>query len=166
MMNTRWIKTVAISFLFLTTHALAEPTLPCTFENSGVNLRSFKTSKYVSGFTEIKRKKDYSGSLNKIGGFYLELFSCVHHGAKITVLLGPEINPSHLKKVLSVLPNLLFPEAHSMQVQNALLAIPQDTLFERTHLNQLALSLGLSDASIQLLNAEGMHVLVFEFYGG
>ena len=144
----------------------AESPTTCAYESSGVDLQKFKTSRHVMGFEQIEKKARYSGNLKKVGGFYLELFGCTHYGARLTVLLGPDDDVASVSRALNILPDLLFSAASSKQVKKALADISTETLLTPVHLPDLAKDLGLSDLNIQMLDTDGMGVLVFEFYGG
>jgi len=138
----------------------------CTFESSGVDLKKIKSSKYVLGFEAVEKKVRYTGNLKGVGGFYLELFGCTHYGARLTVLLGPDDDAAVLRRALSVVPELLFAEADKQKVKKALLDIQADGFTTPLHFADLAKELGLTDVNVQVIEAEGMGLLVFQFYGG
>lgn len=138
----------------------------CVYEHSGVNLKNFKTSKHVAGFEQIERNKAYIGSLKGIGGFHLQLFSCAHYGAKLTVLLGSTPSAETLTKTLDVLPGLLFSPADLLKVKAALNKVRLDDLLTPLHMQQLANEMGMTDIRLQINDVDGVRVLVFVFYEG
>lgn len=138
----------------------------CVYESSGVDVDAFKQSELVTGFEQLEKNSRYSGNLKGIGGFQLQLFGCVHYGAKLTVLLGPSDDVSSLEKALGVLPKLLFPAEDAKRVVHALREIPAQTLTTHQHLQHLAEELNLTDIHIRLFDVDGVSVLVFGFYGG
>lgn len=104
-----------------------------------------------------------------MGGFYLELFGCNHHGARLTVLLGPDNDVTSVSRALNVLPDLLFSAASSKQqaasskqVKKALADISMDALLTPVHLSDLAKDLDLIHLDIQMLDTGGMGILVFQ----
>jgi hypothetical protein len=138
----------------------------CVFESSGVDLQKIKSSKHVLGFEEIEKKVRYTGNLKGVGGFYLELFGCNHYGARLTLLLGPDDDAKVFRRALRVVPDLLFAEVDSQKVKKALLDIQADAFTTPLHLADLAKELGLTDVSVQVIEVEGIGLLVFQFYGG
>ncbi|HEX4843968.1 MAG TPA: hypothetical protein VFV57_09860 [Limnobacter sp.] len=138
----------------------------CTYPSSGVDLERIKKSSLVLGFAPIENNVRYAGHLRGVGGFYLELFSCHHHGARFTVLLGPDDDVASLDKALKALPDLLFSEAQALQLKNELNAVQMDGNLPPMFFDDLAKGLGLTQVTVQLVEAEGMGLLVFQFYGG
>lgn len=138
----------------------------CVFESSGVDLQKIKSSKHVLGFEEIEKKVRYTGNLKGVGGFYLELFGCNHYGARLTVLLGPDDDAKVFRRALRVVPELLFTKRDSERVKQAMIDLEVDKLVTPLHLADLVSELGLTDFSLQVIEAEGMGLLVFQFYGG
>lgn len=146
--------------------AWANSTADCVYEHSGVDLKNFKKSKHVAGFEQLEKNKVYIGSLKGVGGFHLQLFSCAHYGAALTVLLGPSPGAETLKKTLDVLPGLLFPRVNLVRVKAALKEVRLEVLSTPLHMGQLASELGKTDIRVQIFDVDGVGVLVFEFYGG
>ncbi|MBU1528194.1 MAG: hypothetical protein KKB60_03320 [Gammaproteobacteria bacterium] len=138
----------------------------CVYEHSGVDVQQFKKSRHVIGFEKLERNTGYMGALKGIGGFHLQLFSCVHYGATLTVLLGPNPNAETVTKTFNVLPALLFPAVDVAKVKAALKEVQLDALYTTQHLEPLAAEMGLTDIRVQIIDADGMSLLVFTFYGG
>ncbi len=138
----------------------------CPYEHSGVDLQQFKKSRHVIGFEKLERNTGYMGTLKSVGGFHLQLFSCVHYGATLTVLLGPNPNAKTVTTAFDVLPALLFPAVDVAKVKAALKEIQLDTLYTPRHLEPLAAEMGMTDIRVEIIDADGMRLLVFAFYGG
>jgi hypothetical protein len=155
---------VLLSFFQAT--AWANPSNDCAYENSGVDLNQFRKSKQVTSFEQIEKNRVYIGSLKGVGGFHLQLFSCTHHGAKITLMLGSGPKAYMLKKALDVLSALLFSTANSPAAREALSNIHSVDLSAPLHLEQLAFSTGYSDMQVQVHDVDGVGVLTFSFFGG
>ena len=146
--------------------AWADSPTDCVYEHSGVDLQRFKKSKQVAGFEQLERNTAYIGILKGIGSFHLQLFSCAHYGATLTVLLGPNPKAGVVSKAFNVLPALLFPAADAGQVRAEFKNINFDSLAVPQHLEQLAAKIGMTDIRVQMIDADGANVLVFSFYGG
>ncbi|WP_341237621.1 hypothetical protein [uncultured Limnobacter sp.] len=138
----------------------------CVYEHSGVDVQQFKKSRHVIGFEKLERNTGYMGALKGIGGFHLQLFSCVHYGATLTVVLGPNPNAETVTKTFDLLPALLFPAVDMVKVTAALKEVRLDALYTPQHLERLATELGMTDMRVQIIDADGMSLLVFSFYGG
>jgi len=155
-----------VGFSFVQMPAWANSSTACVYEHSGVDLKNFKKSKHVASFERLEKNKTYIGSLQSVGGFHLQLFNCAHYGATFTVLLGPSPNAETLKKTLDVLPGLLFSPASLAGVTAALKEVQLTDLSTSLHMEQLASELGMTDIRVQILDVDGVGVLVFAFYGG
>ncbi|HEX4879743.1 MAG TPA: hypothetical protein VFV39_07865 [Limnobacter sp.] len=138
----------------------------CLYKNSSVDLDKLKKSPQVLGLEPIEKGVRYSGNLRGIGGFYLELFSCTNYGARFTVLLGPDDDIASLDATLKLLPDLLFSQADALKVRGELQGVQLAGDSPPVFLDDLAKDLGLTQAFVQLVEAEGMGLLVFQYYGG
>lgn len=138
----------------------------CAYATSGVDVQNFKKSKNISGFQELERSTTYTGILNGIGSFHLQLYRCAHYGAAVTVLLGSDPKVKHVEQVLKILPSLLFAPADVAKVTEALKGVQLKTLSDSQHLGSLIEELGLTDFRLQLIDIEGVSLLVLSFYGG
>lgn len=150
----------------LQTPAWADSPTDCVYEHSGIGVQRFKKSKQVAGFEQLERNTAYMGSLKGIGGFHLQLFSCAHYGATITILLGPNPKAEAVTRVFDLLPALFFPAADAMRMKAALKKINLDELSTPIHLEQQAADMGMTDIRVQMIDAEDSSLLVFSFYGG
>ncbi|MFN7504829.1 MAG: hypothetical protein ACK5Q1_04630 [Limnobacter sp.] len=155
-----------VVFTCLGSTAWAKGENTCRYKNSGVNLDRIKNSSQVLGFEQIEKNARYAGNLKKVGGFYLELFSCTHYGARFTVMLGPDDDTATTNAALKALPDLLFSEADAVTVKNELKDVQLDSSTSLVFLDDLAKILGLTQAIVQVVEADGMGLLVFQFYGG
>jgi hypothetical protein len=155
-----------VVFASLGSTAWAKKVAACTYESSGVNLDRIKNSPKVLGFEQIEKNARYAGNLKGVGGFYLELFSCTHYGARFTVMLGPDDDLTTTNTALRALPDLLFSEADAVMVKNELKDVRLDSSTSLVFLDDLAKILGLTQAIVQVVEADGMDLLVFQFYGG
>ncbi|MCQ8895724.1 hypothetical protein NQT62_04610 [Limnobacter humi] len=165
------IKKTALYFLFWCLSISLAPAWAgsgsdCIYEQSGVDVQQFKKSRHVIGFEKLETNTGYMGALKGIGGFHLQLFSCAHYGATLTVLLGPHPMAETVTKTFDALPALLFPAVDVARVKAALKQLPLNALYTPQHLEPLAAKVGMTDISVQIINAGGMGVLVFGFYGG
>ena len=165
------IKKAALYFVFVCLSSFQAPAWAgsgsdCVYEHSGVDVQQFKKSRHVIGFEKLERNTGYMGALKGIGGFHLQLFNCVHYGATLTVLLGPNPNAETVTRTFDTLPALLFPAADVAKVLAALRQVRLDALYTPQHLERLAAEMGMTDISVQIIDADGMSLLVFGFHGG
>jgi len=165
------IKKAALYFVFVCLSTSLAPAWAgsgndCVYEHSGVDVQKFKKSRHVIGFEKLERNTGYMGALKGIGGFHLQLFNCVHYGATLTVLLGPNPNAETVTKTFDTLPTLLFPAVEVAKVKAALKEVKLDALYNQQHLERLAAEIGMTDINVQIMDANGMSLLVFAFYGG
>jgi hypothetical protein len=165
------IKKTVLCFLFVCLSTFLAPAWAasgsdCVYEHSGVDVQRFKKSKHVIGFEKLERNTGYIGALKGIGGFHMQLFSCAHYGATLTVLLGPNPNTEAVTKTFDTLPALLFPAVDVAKVKAALKQVPLNALYTPQHLESLAAEMGMTDMNVRIIDADGMSVLVFGFYGG
>jgi hypothetical protein len=165
------IKKAALYFVFVCLSSSLAPAWAgsgsdCVYEHSGVDVQQFKKSRHVIGFEKLERNTGYMGALKGIGGFHLQLFNCVHYGATLTVLLGPNPNAETVTRTFDTLPALLFPAMEVAKVKAALKKVQLDSLYTMQHLEPLAAEMGMTDISVQIIDADGMSLLVFGFHGG
>lgn len=155
-----------VVFAGLLTPVWAEGDKACAYQDSGVDLNKVKKSPLVLGFDQLEKNARYAGTLKGVGGFYLELFACTHRGARFTVMLGPDDDIASLNAALKALPDLLFSQSDALQVSNELRGVQLDGNLAQVFLDDLAKALGLTQVTVQLVEADGMGLLVFQFYGG
>lgn len=165
------IKKVTLYLLFLCLSTSLAPAWAasgsdCVYEHSGVDVKQFKKSRHVLGFEKLTRNTGYIGTLKGIGGFHLQLFSCTHYGATLTVLLGPNPKAETVTTIFDLLPVLLFPAVDVVKMKAALNEVRLDALYTPQHLERLATEMGMTDMRVQIIDADGMSLLVFAFYGG
>jgi len=81
-------------------------------------------------------------------------------------MLGPDDDTATTNAALKALPDLLFSEADAVTVKNELKDVQLDSSTSLVFLDDLAKILGLTQAIVQVVEADGMGLLVFQFYGG
>ena len=165
------IKKAALYFVFVCLSSSLAPAWAgsgsdCVYEHSGVDVQQFKKSRHVIGFEKLERNTGYMGALKGIGGFHLQLFNCVHYGATLTVLLGPNPNAETVTTTFDILPAMLFTAVDVAKVKAALKEVKLDALYNQQHLERLAAEIGMTDINVQIMDANGMSLLVFGFHGG